>query len=136
MIVRLTAGVMETLRAAARAAHPRECCGLLTGQPGLIEAVVPAANVSPHPETSFEIDPAILLQTHRAARGQQRRVLGHYHSHPDGSAQPSIRDAARAIDNGQIWLIIAGDAVKGWQAVANDPGAVHGRFVPIVLAAA
>jgi proteasome lid subunit RPN8/RPN11 len=144
MIVRFASGVIEALREAARTAHPDECCGLVTGKPGLIEAVVPARNVSPHPATSFEIDPGTLMRTHREVRDRQRQVIGHYHSHPNGSAQPSRRDAARATHNGQLWLIIAAGGVTAWRAVAQretddaadaGDGCVHGRFLPVRLLA-
>jgi desampylase len=62
--------------------------------------------------------------------------IGHYHSHPNGRAEPSPRDAARATDNGQIWFIIANDAVSAWQAVTpdgDDASLLHGRFAPMQL---
>ena len=133
MIIRISSGVLESLRREAAAAHPRECCGLVTGKPGLIEALVPARNVSPHPETSFEIDPGTLMRTHREVRDVQRHVVGHYHSHPNGSAEPSPRDAARATHNGEVWIIIAGGEVTGWQAVNPDEDMLHGRFQPVRL---
>lgn len=137
MIIGISSGVLETLATEAAKAHPCECCGLLTGSPALIDAVVPARNISPHPETGFEIDPGTLLRAHREARAGQRQVVGHYHSHPNGSAEPSLRDAARAIDNGAVWIVIAagcgGNRICGWQAVAHDDSALHGRFRPVEL---
>ena len=133
MIIRISSGVLESLRREAAAAHPRECCGLVTGKPGLIEALVPARNVSPHPETSFEIDPGTLMRTHREIRDVQRHVVGHYHSHPNFSAEPSPRDAARATHNGEVWIIVAGREVTGWQAVNPDEDMLHGRFQPVRL---
>ena len=140
MMIRIATGVFESLLAEARGAQPNECCGLVTGKPGLVETVVPARNVSPHPATSFEIDPGMLMRTHRDVRDRQHQVLGHYHSHPNGSAQPSLRDAARATHNGQVWLIVAGGGITGWEAVAQREadderadGCVHGRFLPVSL---
>ena len=133
MIIRISSGVLGSLRREAAAAHPRECCGLVTGKPGLIEALVPARNVSPHPETSFEIDPGTLMRTHREVRDVQRHVVGHYHSHPNFSAEPSPRDAARATHNGEVWIIVAGGEVTGWQAVNPDEDMLHGRFQPVRL---
>jgi proteasome lid subunit RPN8/RPN11 len=136
MIIRISSGVIETLLREARSALPNECCGLVTGQPGLAEAAVPAKNVHPDPATGFEIDPKTLLATHRNVRAQGRDVIGHYHSHPNGRAEPSRRDAARAVQNGQIWFIIANDTVSGWEAVppnAEDAALVHGRFAPLQL---
>ena len=135
MIVAIASGLMQSLVDAAAQAAPHEACGLLLGQPGHIDAMVPAANVAAHPERSFEIDPATLLRTHREARGRGQRVVGHYHGHPNGLGQPSLRDAAAAIENDQVWLIIAAGSVSGWRVVANDLGesALHGRFFPVML---
>lgn len=140
MIIRIATGVFESLLSEARGAHPNECCGLVAGKPGLIETVVPAKNVSPHPDTSFEIDPGTLMRTQREVRARQHQVIGHYHSHPNGSAEPSPRDAARATHNGQVWLILANGGVTGWEVVNpreldddREDGCVHGRFLPIKL---
>ena len=133
MIVGIASGVIESLQAEATAAHPAECCGLLTGTPGHIEAHVPARNTAANPARNFEIDPAVLLATHRNVRAQNRRVLGHYHSHPDAAAQPSVTDAARAVQNGQLWLVIAAGHVTAWEAVAADTATLHGRFRAVQL---
>jgi proteasome lid subunit RPN8/RPN11 len=58
-------------------------------------------------------------------------VIGHWHSHPNGRAEPSARDAARALDNGQIWLILAGGRATAWQA--RSIGAGPARFEPVTL---
>jgi proteasome lid subunit RPN8/RPN11 len=134
MIVAIASGVAESLVKAAATAAPNEACGLLIGEPGRIAAAVPAPNVAAHPERAFEIDPATLLRTHREARGSGLKVIGHYHSHPDGVAAPSRRDAARAIEDGQLWLIIAGGEVCAFHSVAQGTqGALHGRFLPATL---
>lgn len=140
MIIRIASGVFESLFTEARKAAPNECCGLVIGKPGVIEAVVPAKNVSPRPATTFEIDPGTLMRTQREVREQQRQVIGHYHSHPNGSAEPSPRDAARATHNGQLWLIVTTDSITGWEAVNRreasddgDDGCIHGRFLPVKL---
>jgi proteasome lid subunit RPN8/RPN11 len=116
----------EGLLAAAAGAHPHEACGLLLGDAGVIREAVPAPNVAADPARSFEIDPATLLRVHREARGRGLAVIGHYHSHPNGSREPSRRDAARALENGQLWLIVAGGAVAAWAVAPGGP--VHGRF--------
>jgi proteasome lid subunit RPN8/RPN11 len=138
MIVEIASRVRETLLAEAVAAAGDECCGLLLGAPGRITALVPARNVAADPARSFEIEPATLLRTHREARGGGEQVVGHYHSHPNGRPEPSLRDAARAVGNGEIWLIIAAGTLNGWAVVGNDHGgsAVHGRFLPVTLVAA
>ena len=135
MIVTISSGIAKSLIAHAAQAAPDECCGLLLGTPGHIETAVPARNVAAHPDRGFEIDPATLLSTHREARGAGQKIIGHYHSHPNASPEPSRRDAARAVQNGQLWLIIAAGEVHAWRTTATDPdnAALHGRFLPVVL---
>ena len=127
MTLRLSSGQRQFLLDAAQS--PDEVCGLLVGRDGVVEELVPARNVAADPARSFEIDPATLLATHRTARGQGRRVIGHWHSHPNGRREPSARDAARATDNGEIWLIIAGSDIGAWQPRSAGAGPAH--FVPV-----
>ncbi len=144
MIVTIASGVIEALQRHARAEHPREACGLLFGTAGEISASEPARNVAARPHYSFEIEPGTLLRAYREARGAGRAVLGWYHSHPNGVAQPSATDAARAVEDGKLWLIVTADAVTGWTAVSGnaalddctEAAKLHGRFMPIALRAA
>lgn len=135
MTLRLSSGQRQFLLDAAAQALPEEVCGLLVGQDGEVADLVPARNVARDPRRSFEIDPATLLATYREARGRGQRVLGHWHSHPNGRAAPSARDAARALDNGQIWLIIAGDTLTAWRAEAGSGASAAGpaRFTAVPL---
>lgn len=103
-----------------------EVCGLLLGDGEVVTAAVHCFNVADDPGRSFEIDPRQLLAAHRAARGGGPRILGCYHSHPDGAPTPSPRDAGDAAANGWLWLIAAGRAVGLYRAVQG--GAWHGRF--------
>ena len=118
----------------ARAEHPREACGLLLGIGGRILRAEPTRNVAARPERSFEIEPAALLRWHRTARGMAMTVIGWYHSHPNGVDKPSATDAARAVEDGKLWLIATDAGVTAWRVVPN--GAVHGRFEAVTLAAA
>lgn len=58
----------------------------------------------------FEIDPADHFAAIRAARANEHEIVGCYHSHPNGKAEPSARDAEGAWDEGFIWLIAAASA--------------------------
>lgn len=129
MEIELTSGALATLREEATKAHPRECCGLLLGQGARIERVVPAANVHPDPERHFEIDPAALIAAHRAARSGGAQVLGYYHSHPNGRAEPSAEDIAMAEQAGRIWAIIASGNVLLWRDGAEGFTALSSRVV-------
>lgn len=126
MIVRIARRVSEAILAHTQADLPNEACGLLLGTPFHISEARPARNVAENPRSHFEIDPALLLAAHREARGQNLAIVGHYHSHPNGQPEPSKRDAARALENGQIWLIATAASLTAWQAMAN--GSLHGRF--------
>lgn len=116
MAITVTSGVLATLLEEATRAHPQECCGLLLGAAdGAVLAAVPTANVHPQPERHFEIDPAALIAAHRTARSGGPAVLGYYHSHPTGRAEPSATDRAAASADGRIWAIVAAGEVRLWR---------------------
>jgi proteasome lid subunit RPN8/RPN11 len=110
----LPPAVVDALRAAARAAHPNECCGLLEGMRDgdvfRVDAVHPAHNLAPRSDR-FEIDPADHIAAQKAARANGRSIIGCYHSHPDGAAAPSDIDAAGAAQEDFLWAIVAGEDV-------------------------
>jgi proteasome lid subunit RPN8/RPN11 len=110
--------LIDRILAQAAAEPGREVCGLLFGARGRIVAAEPATNVSPEPTDSFEVDPAALFAALRAERAGGPPLVGHYHSHPNGRAEPSARDAAAA-EPGRLWLIVAGDTARLWFA---EPG--------------
>ncbi len=128
MEIGVTSGVMATLLEEANHAHPDECCGLLLGQGAIVERAVAAANVHPEPARHFEIDPAALIAAHRAVRGGGPQVLGYYHSHPNGRAQPSPTDQAQASGDGRIWAIVARGAVTWWRDAPGGFEALSTRF--------
>ena len=114
----------------AEAAYPREACGLLAGferPDGDIEVtrVAPSKNMAePAQHDRFEVDPELrhrLMRELRAAApaalpGAARRIIGHYHSHPEGTARPSATDLSMAWEPDLVWLITA---VVGGQAVQS-----------------
>ena len=117
---------------AETAASPREeVCGLLLGSPQRIGAVQLCRNVAENRADSFEIDPAALLAAHKAARAGGPLVAGCYHSHPNGRAEPSPRDAAAAAPDGTLWLIVGGGEALLWRARRDGTG-----FDPVEIAAA
>lgn len=115
MEIEVTRDALTVMRAAARAAHPLEACGLLLGEGARITQARAARNIHPQPQTHFEIDPQALIDAHRAARAGGPEVLGYFHSHPAGPPAPSATDRACAARDGRVWAILAGDAVLFWQ---------------------
>lgn len=115
MALELTIALLERLAAEAEKARPAECCGILVGEGDQISAIMPAQNVHPTPKTHFEIDPKTLIDAHRAARNGGPQVVGYYHSHPSGPAQPSRTDEETAAGDNAIWAIIAPRETTWWR---------------------
>lgn len=115
MDLTVTRAALIALRTAADKAAPEECCGILLGHGALIEQAVPARNVHPTPRSHFEIDPQALIDAFRAARAGGPEVIGYYHSHPLGPAEPSAIDSAEAPGDGRVWAIIGASGVTFWR---------------------
>ncbi|HXQ65919.1 MAG TPA: M67 family metallopeptidase [Alphaproteobacteria bacterium] len=112
MIV-IARGLLDEIRRRAEAAYPEECCGLLLGHEQgkdriVVSAAVASANLAAEPQRHFEVDPALYLRLSRSAATEPSgaRLVGLYHSHPEGGAMPSASDAAQAWQEGWIWLIV------------------------------
>lgn len=101
--------------ARAAASPGREICGLLLGGPGRIVAAVPAANLADDPARGFVLDPAAHFAARRAARAGGPAVIGHYHSHPNGVARPSARDAEWTLDRSLLWMIVTEAELSLWR---------------------
>jgi proteasome lid subunit RPN8/RPN11 len=126
MPVRISRALLDAIISRAAGSPAAEVCGLLLGQGEAIEQVEHCRNVASDSRTSFEVDPAALIAVHRAARKGGPRLLGHYHSHPNGIAAPSDRDRAAA-EPDSLWVIVAGGRVTAWRVASS------GDFVPIEL---
>jgi desampylase len=115
----------------ARDVGEHECCGLMLGQGANVHELLLSDNVSPQSRTHFEIDPAILIAAEKAARAGGPAILGYFHSHPNGRAQPSATDAEMAAADGRYWLVVTDEMVTAWQAVPD--GSLNERFNPVFL---
>jgi proteasome lid subunit RPN8/RPN11 len=116
MKVRISSEVLAGIRAHAAAEPGREVCGLLLGSDDHVTSFQPTANGAEDPQRHFEIDSAALFAALRDERAGGPKLVGYYHSHPHGAAEPSATDHAGAAPDGKVWLILAGDAVTGWRA--------------------
>ena len=115
-------------------ALPCECCGLLEGtlEAGVVcvTQVHPTRNLAAAPDR-FEIDPAGQIALLKRLRGTGRDIVGCYHSHPNGLAEPSARDREFAFGGDFLWLIVAlGPGGPALGAFEIDPEA-H-RRIPLV----
>ena len=86
----------------------RECCGLLAGSGGLISCIYPAANVAANPAKNYEIAPTEVFALIRTMREEKIEFLGIYHSHPNGSGEPSPTDIDLAYYPDVAYFIAAG----------------------------
>jgi proteasome lid subunit RPN8/RPN11 len=106
----LGAALRKAIEKAARAAHPRECCGLLEGtlldHTARVSAVHAVRNLA-DAEDRFEIDPAEHIRLLRDARDAGLAIVGCYHSHPNGKPEPSEYDRENGSDEEFVWLIAA-----------------------------
>ncbi len=77
----------------ARSSYPVECCGFLIGISGerRIHRVLTAQNQDSRRDR-YTVDPKELIQADENARRLGMEIIGIYHSHPDGPAQPSQTD--------------------------------------------
>lgn len=131
MRVRVSSAIVQQITNAARDSPHVEICGLLFGGTDIITEARPCLNIAQSPARSFEIDPGALIAAHRAMRAGGPRLIGCYHSHPDGIARPSRRDAASAAADSWLWLIATGEVLTCWRA--QEGGTVEGRFEPLAL---
>ncbi len=128
--VRIGAGLIEMLERAAWQAAPNEACALLLGvredAVANVTSAVLADNVTDgDPETSFEVDPAMHVRLQKLVREGGPEIVGVWHSHPKGPAQPSQTDQSRSVEPGWIWLITGHggsvSATAAFFAGADDP---------------
>lgn len=112
-MIRIGHAHLDHINALAQQAYPGECCGLLAGR---VEAgdvitvtrVVPSANVADPPGNDrFEVAPKVRFDLMRELDGTAETVVGHFHSHPDQAAEPSMTDLSMAFEPDLIWLITA-----------------------------
>jgi proteasome lid subunit RPN8/RPN11 len=93
---------------------PNECCGLLAADPeGQITFAYPLTNINPSP-VSYTVDPDehFAALTHAESRGWE--IAGVFHSHPGGSAMPSMVDVQTALEPDWMYLIASPDEIRGF----------------------
>lgn len=133
MTMRISRALLERLHGEAAAAPDREICGILLGNETEILDAVAARNVSEHPEDSFEIDPQALFAAVRAERSGAAAWIGHYHSHPNGRAEPSPRDRAAAAGTPvKYWLILARGHAGLWRLGDDAEGRRICQWIALV----
>ncbi|WP_276352718.1 M67 family metallopeptidase [Cohnella caldifontis] len=129
-------GVLERLAEQCRRRLPSETCGVLFGTADAavvrIDGFSVVRNASPRPSSFFAFDPADWVRTYYEARNRGQRIVGYFHSHPDGSVLPSPGDSDGRPLEGTYWIVgVAQEnyCIAGYQA-APDGGWLPLRLLP------
>jgi proteasome lid subunit RPN8/RPN11 len=102
----LAPGLLEKIIEHALAGYPQETCGLLAGNANHATRFIPMENRLAS-RTSYEMDPAELIQTLREFRDAGEQLVAICHSHPSTPAEPSHRDIERAYYPDAAYLIVS-----------------------------
>ncbi|MGE4281211.1 MAG: M67 family metallopeptidase [Magnetospirillum sp.] len=139
MILQIDAKLTKQMVDAAEVAFPAEACGLVIGrgkgQLIRVTRVVPAGNLLATTDDRFELDPAVRIAVEKELRdsGTKDRIIGHYHSHTDGTADPSATDRAMAHEPELAWLIIGVLDGQAIQTLAHRLDEKRGQFRPVPI---
>ena len=122
----LPAAVRAVVVDHAREGAPEEVVGVLAGRRGddvsTVERALRARNAADAPRTRYEIAPDEQLALLEQVETSGSDVVGFYHSHPRGPAEPSDVDAGRAAWPGRSYLIVslAGELGNGLAGEPDD----------------
>jgi proteasome lid subunit RPN8/RPN11 len=134
----LPAELRAELASAAQRSFPNECCGLIEGvdtaQGWRALKLHEAGNLADDPEAAFLVDPQVQFDLLRSLRNTERRIIGCFHSHPNGRPEPSARDRQEAAEDGFLWLIASLDKGGEVGLKAFVFGAARTEFEPVDLA--
>jgi proteasome lid subunit RPN8/RPN11 len=139
MILQIDAALMKAMVDAAEAAWPAEACGLIVGrgkgQLIRVTGVVAATNLLADTADRFELDPSarIRLEVELRDNGGRDRIVGHYHSHTDGTADPSATDRAMALEPDLAWVIVGVTEGQAIQTLAHRLDAKRNAFRPVPI---
>jgi len=116
-MIHLSPSQLKEIRDHAERDYPFECCGLLVGTVDddnavTVTRVAPSKNMhiaadGDAGQDRFEIYPQLRFDLMRALRDTDEDIVGHYHSHPDHPAEPSVYDLDMAFEPELVWLIVA-----------------------------
>ncbi len=136
----LASAAVDVIEREAVAAEPEECCGLLLGLADngnlTVSRAHPTRNLASDRRRTFEVDFAERLKLQRELADAPEDVVGMYHSHPAGPAEPSAADLAQAWEPGWLWLIAAvgdGDVTDLEAYRYEHPVDGEGRFRTLAI---
>lgn len=136
-ILQLAPSTWQGLLRIARRDHPQECCGILVGRRigGRVDVThaVEGRNIAPGDlRRTYQLDWPTLFSAIRACREVSDEIVGFYHSHPNGSCEPSKRDLETAWPE-HSYLILGAPyndvaSAASWRIPENGDGFVMERL--------
>lgn len=126
MTLELPDAIRQSIVDHASAGAPAEVVGILAGSRGersTVERIYEATNAADTPRTRYEIAPEEELELLDRVDDAGLDVVGFYHSHPDGPAEPSPTDAELAAWPGRSYLVVslagAEPEIQSWRWVGD-----------------
>jgi len=128
-VLRLSKDHWQQMLEDVKAQAPLEACGMLAGNHDRIEKVYPIFNLLGS-AVRFSMAPEEQYKAFMDIQARQLELLGIYHSHPKGPAQPSPTDLAEFAYPGVLYLIwFIGE--MGWECKCFE--ITGGQFVTASL---
>ncbi len=97
------------LLSACRLRLPYESCGILYGEESegnvIVDGYSLIRNASASPLDTFSFHPEDWVSAYCQAQKNQRNIVGFFHTHPQGSALPSMRDKKESIPWRTYWIV-------------------------------
>jgi [CysO sulfur-carrier protein]-S-L-cysteine hydrolase len=110
--VDLPADIEQAMLAWSHACHPEEACGLLAGIPGGgLRMAYPLTNALHSPDR-YTIEPTEHFGALQHAERQGWELVGAFHSHPHGGAEPSATDVRLAGEPDWLYVVVGMEEVR------------------------
>jgi proteasome lid subunit RPN8/RPN11 len=101
--------LVEDILRHAQSSPESEVCGLIAARNGRPQRCIAVANISPRPQTLFQMDPKQQIDAFRDIRDAGEELFAIYHSHPNGPPKPSAIDLQQAAYPEALYLIVSSD---------------------------
>ena len=123
--IELPRSILDQITVQARKEAPRECCGILGGAGNTAKTQYPLKNEAAHPDKEYFASPQELFRTMRSMRDAGEEMVAIYHSHPNGSAQPSQADLDLAFYRTTYLIVAVSDTIDVRAFELNQAGATE-----------
>ncbi|HEY9051502.1 MAG TPA: M67 family metallopeptidase [Gammaproteobacteria bacterium] len=101
--------IVSQLVTEAKANTEVEICGLISKKDNETFRVYPIDNIASEKHHRFEMEPAQQIAAMKTMRDNNETLFAIYHTHPHGTAEPSVTDIEQASYPDTLNLIIALD---------------------------